>query len=115
MSNEVVDPFPQIVLVIAHHDDVNAAVNREISVVNYLMTAFPGHIFICRGSFLLIELMAPRPPKEWAKMYVNLLERSDAIYCHEGYEDPLVEQAHQWNVPVMKDYLDLELFLAADV
>ena len=49
-------------------------------------------------------------------MYMNLLERCDALYCHEGYDDhPLIEQAHMWNIPVVSDYLDLELFLAADL
>jgi hypothetical protein len=104
----------RMIFVIAGAMDANISVNREIALVNFLMTAFPGHVFLCRGSFLLIELFHPRSPSEWADQYLRIVDHCDAIYCHEGNRDhPIVDYATDLELAILEDHMDLELYLSA--
>jgi hypothetical protein len=94
------------------HDDTNISINREISLVNYLMSAYPGTIFLCRGTFLLIELFEPRSPAFWGDQYLHLLDRCDALYCHEANRShPIADYATDTGLPILDDLIDLEHFL----
>ena len=106
----------KIIMVISQPADANVMINREISTVNYLMTAFPGHVFLCRGSFLLIELGHPRPASQWAEFYLALLNGCDALYCPDDNRDhPMADWALENEMPIFTDYFDLDLFLAIPV
>jgi hypothetical protein len=94
-------------------DDTNVTINLEMQLVNFLMTAFPGHIFMCRATFLLIELFQPRPAEVWGDQYTRIVSRCDALYCHEGYRaHPLAMLASDLGIPILDDQLDLDLFFS---
>lgn len=107
------DDGPRMIFVVASNPtDTNVSVNQEIALVNYLMTAFPNHVFLCRGAFLLIELFHPRKPSEWANQYLRIVDHCDAIYCHEGNRDhPLVDYATDLGLAILDDHMDIELYL----
>lgn len=101
-----------MIFVISDTSDVNTAIHSEISLVNYMMTAYPDHVFLCRGTFLLTELFAPRPAIEWSRVYMNLLEMCNALYCHDGYRNhPLADYAVEMDMPILDDEMDLDLYL----
>lgn len=96
--------------------DANTQMNREVATVNYLMSAFPGNAFLCRGTFLLVELMHPRPARQWSDVYLAIMDRCDALYCVDNYRDhPLAHWASDNDMPMFGDYLDLEWFLTQKV
>jgi len=104
---------PKMVFVVAQGSDPTEIVDREVAVVNYLMTTHPGHVFLCRGSFVLIELRFARPLQEWSDFYVNLVDRCDALYCVDDYRrHPLADFALENYMPILGDAMDLELFLS---
>jgi hypothetical protein len=104
---------PKMVFVVARGADATEMVDNETAIVNFMMTQHPGNVFLCRGSFLLIELRCPRPIEQWSEFYINLLDRCDALYCVEGYRThPLADWALENNMPILDDYMDLELFLS---
>lgn len=93
--------------------ETNIRLNREIALTNYLMTAFPETVFVCRGTFLLTELFEPRSNKFWADKYLQWLNCCDALYCHDGdRRHPMADYANDIDLPIMDDQMDLELFLA---
>jgi len=103
----------RMIFVIADSKDANAAINKEIALVNFMMTAHPGHVFLCRATFLLIELFQPRPAREWADQYLRIIEQCHAVYCHDGFQaHPMVDYAYEIGVTVVTDSLDLELYLS---
>jgi hypothetical protein len=104
---------PRIVFIATDPSDINMSINTELRLANYLMTSFPGHIFVSRATFIMTELFAPRPDREWADFYRALIECCDVIYCHEGFErHPLVDYGFDLGLSVVHDEMDLALWLA---
>lgn len=106
--------MPQMIFVVADTRDPNAATNTELNLTNHLMSMFPGHVFVSRGTFIMTELFAPRPDDQWATFYRSLVECCDAIYCHDGFEDhPLVGHAFDMGLVVLHDEMDLGLWITS--
>ena len=109
--------FPRLVFVIAAGLEPNAATNHELILTNYLMTQFPGHIFLARSTFIMTELFHPRDNMEWANVYRNLVHVADAVYGAGPEEDvsvhPLISFAYDIACPVLTNEWDLALFFAS--
>lgn len=104
--------LPQVIFVVCNGGDANDMIHSELAVTNHLMNSFPKNLYLSRSTFILSELFNPRSNEEWADHYRSIIEVSDAVYCHEGFEDhPLVGYAFDLDLAVLHDEMDLAIFL----
>ena len=109
-------PVPQLIFVICPDKESNEAINQEMQIIDFMMTAFQGHIFLSRSTYIMQELFHNRSNRDWADYYRHVVECYDAIYCHQGSMDhPLIAYGLDIGVPVLLDYMDVELFIHAQV
>jgi hypothetical protein len=103
----------RMVFVVSSVGDANDQINRDIATVNHLMNEFPGNVFLCRGTFLLIDLSQPRPIEQWRDFYIALLNRCDALYVSDDdRRHYLADWALENEMTILGDHMDLELFMA---